>query len=533
MTKTLYAYISRDLAKVMAMAFVGLTGLLTIIGIVEPLRKQGISGVQVLWLFGYTMPVMFTFTLPISALFAATFVYGRLSEDNELLAAKASGISAVNLLKPGLVLGVIVTILTLVLTNYVAPAMVARSQSFVMQEVEGLIFQQLRKKQHVEMGDRVVHVSRFDSQARRFEGAVVIDRKSDEDVRLYVSPKATVHFSREHGKNYVTISLRDTVATGSGDYSMVYIGDTTIESVPLPTMTKEGPAWYNWDELGATLRDPGRNHEIRGLLAKVRQQACLEMLSSRIIDSISGTPDHSYRLDDEEGRYYYVISAGKAEADKRGAKLTADDTPVTIREYLRGKSNVRKTIIADSAEIRATWSTQSKVMKASIEMIGNVAVMIGRGDHRDPPRHSKWKIGSLRVPDDIIAKADAIDLRDYREARKYTKSEDLLKRLFARVGRLQSKIKAEMHGRVAFSLSCCLMIAMGGALGMILRGGQVLAAFAISFGIAILVIMIVFMGKQLVTNPGIPPIVGIGAIWSGLGLLLIGNSYFYVRLMRR
>ena len=92
MTKTLYIYLSRDLAKVTLMALVAFTLVMTIFGVLEPLRKQGLSGLQALSLFGFTMPVMLSLTFPIAALFAATFVYGRFSQNNELLAAWASGV---------------------------------------------------------------------------------------------------------------------------------------------------------------------------------------------------------------------------------------------------------------------------------------------------------------------------------------------------------------------------------------------------------------------------------------------------------
>ncbi len=93
MTKTLYSYLSRDLLRITLMALVVLTMLFTILVAIEPMRKQGLTGTQVLDLFGYIVPVVLPMTLPISALFAATFVYGRFSQTNELLAAKASGLA--------------------------------------------------------------------------------------------------------------------------------------------------------------------------------------------------------------------------------------------------------------------------------------------------------------------------------------------------------------------------------------------------------------------------------------------------------
>ena len=149
MTKTLYVYISRDLARVTLMGLIAFTLVMTVFGVAEPLREQGLSGLQVLRLFVFTVPVMLSLTLPIAALFGATIVYGRFSQNNELLAAKASGVSAIHILRPALALGLVVTLLSLVMSDYVTPAMAARGEKFVLANVEGFALQQLRKMNYV------------------------------------------------------------------------------------------------------------------------------------------------------------------------------------------------------------------------------------------------------------------------------------------------------------------------------------------------------------------------------------------------
>jgi len=107
--KTLHGYLARDLMRVTGMALVAFTLLMTVLAIMEPLRKQGLATSEVASLFIYTLPVMLSLTLPFAALFAATIVYGRFAQDREMLACNASGISKVVLLKPAIVLGIIVT----------------------------------------------------------------------------------------------------------------------------------------------------------------------------------------------------------------------------------------------------------------------------------------------------------------------------------------------------------------------------------------------------------------------------------------
>ena len=62
---------------------------------------------------------MVSLTLPIAALFAATIIYGRFSQDNELMACRASGICTLSLLRPAVWLGVVVSIVTRILATVV------------------------------------------------------------------------------------------------------------------------------------------------------------------------------------------------------------------------------------------------------------------------------------------------------------------------------------------------------------------------------------------------------------------------------
>ena len=109
MLRTLHFFLARELAKVTLMSLVAFTLVMTVFAIIEPLRKQGLSSDQVISFLGYTLPMMVSLTLPIAALFGATIVYGRFSQDNELQACRAGGIATVRLLEPAIVLGVLVT----------------------------------------------------------------------------------------------------------------------------------------------------------------------------------------------------------------------------------------------------------------------------------------------------------------------------------------------------------------------------------------------------------------------------------------
>ncbi|RKY24398.1 MAG: hypothetical protein DRP83_07775, partial [Planctomycetota bacterium] len=139
---------------------------MTVFAIIEPLRKSGLAAGQVGMLFGYTLPVMVTLTLPFAALFATTIVYGRFSQDREMLACRASGISVFAMLKPALALGLGVSIITLTLTNFVSPGMARQAQRTVMQNIRRIAYHLIQKESHVKFDKGsntiIVHATQVD-----------------------------------------------------------------------------------------------------------------------------------------------------------------------------------------------------------------------------------------------------------------------------------------------------------------------------------------------------------------------------------
>ena len=123
------------------------------------------------------------------------------------------------------------------------------------------------------------------------------------------------------------------------------------------------------------------------------------------------------------------------------------------------------------------------------------------------------------------------------QAEQFTRSRKILRHVDylkdKRISNLRSALVAELHARVAYGLSCFLMVAMGAALGVIYRGGQFISAFAISAVPASIIIALILMGKGMVRNPSVRPEYGLACIWGGIAALLVANALLYLRLARK
>ena len=146
MVFTLHRYIFRELFRSFFLATVVLTLMISVGLLVPILQDFGVSPGQIIHLLGYFLPIALTFVLPMSALFASSLVYGRFAADRELDACRASGISLWTLIYPGLMLAIFVAVANLILSFYIAPALIHRREQSVKANAEHILFRNIQRK---------------------------------------------------------------------------------------------------------------------------------------------------------------------------------------------------------------------------------------------------------------------------------------------------------------------------------------------------------------------------------------------------
>jgi len=541
LTKTLYLYLSRDLGRVAALALVAFTLILTVFAIIEPLRREGLATEQVLALIAYTVPVMISLTLPIAALLAATIVYGRFSQDNELMACTASGVSTLSLLRPALVLGGIVTVITLLLNNFIAPKMAEMAETAVKANIKNIAYNQLRSKGYLKTRRYIIHADYADPDANIMYGVVAADIHKPHRVQVFAFRQASVFFNR-YGKE--TYLLADPVVDPVGPLSneggklQVYSSEARVPlDDPLPNPIRDEPAWYDWKQLLETLADPSRNYAINEEVKSIQRAICFDRMYREIASTVEVGKPYT-RLVNKQGEMF-EIRAPKASVTDTEVDLQSDTAggrrrPVVMT--VRRGQEVIETSTADECLVRASY--YRRVFSVEIELTGHVMQRIG-GDATSAPQQ-KTKLYPVRVelPKDLMSSAQKITLEEMcNRPESVTPSKSIQKRIDTlrrhKIRKLIGKIKAEMHSRIGYGLSCFLLVAMGAALGLLFRGGQIISAFAISVAPAAVVIVMVIMGKEMIRNPEVPMAAGLACIWSGIALLLVGDVVVYMRLMRK
>ena len=569
--KRLQKYLVVDLAKATSMSAIVLTLLFTILGIFEPMRKQGLAPEQVLLLFGFMLPIMLSLTLPVAAVFAATLVYGRFSQDNEFLACRASGVATWDILKPALGLGGAVTVLALILGNFVAPALAGHAGRAILSNIEGIVFNKLRTHGTIERGRVIVRADHVDVHERRLDGVVVVIRpniqelyslrqelKKETDPERKRALQTTVE-AKQHDLVCVTAATARVTGFRTTDDGKITVGidlhkpvaafinefdeggqDFTSGSLSVDNPTRQKVRWYGWGTLLALRRDPTKYVGVTRELSELRQLIQQQTFFVELLGSLKA--GKWYDLNVDETTRYRILSPGADRVSAATVSLLGgrdaggQETLVVVEVY--ENSALKQTLYAMEGHLTAEEPALRKGLAITLRL-GESVQVVPADPNEAPYRPKGWRRGQIPLPVHIEREtAEGLTVDGLQLTKERYKDNPRVYRAITNlheevIPKLMMEITAEMHQRIAYGVSCLIMVAMGAALGLVFRGGQVVVAFALTVIPAVLVIAMVYMGTTIMQNPDAPIGVGMATTWGGISVIGVVNVILYWRLSRK
>ncbi len=133
--KILRHYILKEFLAAFAISIFVLTFVMVLgnmVKIAELIIAKGVPLLSAGKLFLYLIPFLFRFILPIATLAAILLSVGRLSSDNELIAIRSNGISLIGVVLPLLVIGLILSLFSVILNNEIIPLSHHRSRETIV-----------------------------------------------------------------------------------------------------------------------------------------------------------------------------------------------------------------------------------------------------------------------------------------------------------------------------------------------------------------------------------------------------------------
>ncbi|MBW8040206.1 MAG: YjgP/YjgQ family permease [Planctomycetes bacterium] len=538
MVFTLHRYIFRELLKVFVPTAAALTIILSLGSILRPVQEYGVGPGQVVHLMGYFLPIALTFVLPMAALFAAALVYGRFASDNELDACRASGISLLTLIYPGIALAIIVATANLILSFHVVPTFVHRAERSLKANAKQILFRNIQRKGFYKLppdGQYVIYADQANPQNDTLSGVIVVEVKSNEIKKIVTAEKAEIDFNPQEQFNEVQI-----VAYNTYQFGTEAEGGFSAERLPL-TM-----------EFGSLLGDDikfkkiGEMKKIRDVdftlfypIAKLARdtysQITVESLAEDIAEKITDEPNSFYQLHSSEKFIEFTASRCNIGEEKE-VELSGDVVMVEYdafsRQHLRTLECEKASLHLEGDELAPTLTMELDNPKWR-QVEGPEGMAMG------------WlRIRGLIIPQAVKNVANKFATEDGLDARKLAFDSSALQKgpsskLRALQDELQTEIrdtlaeiKAEIHSRLVFGIGCVSLIMIGIGLGIILRGGHLLSAFGASSVPAAVLVVCIMMGKNITKNSDARAGSGIVLMWGGLVFLSLLAIVMYRRLLK-
>jgi lipopolysaccharide export system permease protein len=183
-------------------------------GIVAEASQAGLGPTQILAAIPLLVPSTLPYTIPATTLFACCVTYGRLAADNEILAIKSSGVNILLVVRPGLLLGLAMTCLTMGLYWDVIPSSHRLLRQLVFDDAEELLYSMLRKQNRIDIPQMPFAIWVQGVEGRKLIDPVIKRRNAQGKTEFTARAKeATLHVDMARRK--ITIVLKAGTGTSS------------------------------------------------------------------------------------------------------------------------------------------------------------------------------------------------------------------------------------------------------------------------------------------------------------------------------
>jgi lipopolysaccharide export LptBFGC system permease protein LptF len=563
MSRTLFLYIFKDLIRIFILTSGALAGIMSFGGLLRPLTQNGLDAGQVGKILTYFMPAMSTYSLPVAALFATTMVYGRLSGDNELTAMRASGISYIRITYPAIVLGLVVSLISLLFLCFIVPVFTLKVEKVIYSNLAKIVANSVERTHEIKGGldkDSVHAEAAYLQPANPIHpheqcvvliGATIVGYDRAEGSEMYarfrpakdflLARKATLYITQEGGTDEVQVRIipeggtrfsRRATGGDRGGVEFIEYGPITM-----PSPIKENPKFMVLSRLHDFFRDPGKAQAVTTVVQKLilrdQERAMVRLYAAGLLGPEKATV---IRPNDNED---YVIHTGDSVVET--PKDKEDEIIITAKASARLPRIERlrdgqQDLSAEAAQIILKVAPDPSTGRVDIEARMASAIVRSSGDvmaRNNYPLHFSaampTTVANLRnktahnfLADEQLPPKDHLQLK--RELIKTTNS-----------------VIAEMNNRASFAVSCIILVMVGCALGIMFRSGNFLTAFAVSVIPALLSIVLIVTGQHTCENipyeikSGFhnPLSIGLTLIWSGNLVVLVIATVLLTKLQRR
>ena len=556
MVFTLHRYIFRDLVKTFLLASLVLSLILGLGIMLRPMRQFGVDPARVPELIFCTLPITLTMVMPIAALFSTTLNYGRLAVDNEINACRSSGIGLMTLIYPALTLALLVGMATLLLAFHVIPVFTQKFDAILKADAEAILYRNITKTGSLgDFGGKFsryrLHADRAFPDQHRLENFIVLQTDGDTIERVISARDVRIYFQSQENQQQVTLHLSDCREI-ERDENKFYVreADHLEIRIPIPSLWKDDVKFKKLAEMQEIRRDMTRFKPVRELLDQYRRQLITESFFHWCNRQLQEKQYVDLPVEQDRLRIWAMNCRIKPDKPPRGDRKdkkkvkpkkvsTAQLTGLASGEihvdhyYPNQPQHPSRHYEAEKARLVINPLTTPLTATLLLERVTRTYA----GDPRDYTDRT-YTLANIEIPASIKTPVFAYNLKEVlaRDAHPRIASaylESLYRKLTKLCNGLETEITVELHTRLAFGVSCVVLVVFGAALGIILRSGHLLSAFGVSCVPAILCLTTIFTGKHIAEDSSSGMVWGIVFLWSGIVVVTVADGWIIRNLLRR
>jgi hypothetical protein len=553
--RTLWVYTFADLARLIILSGAVLVTVIAFTSTVRYTAEGKLGPLETLRFMIYIMPPMLQYALPFAAGFGATLAFHRMTQDNELTAAHAGGISHRAILAPALFTGVIIATILFYLSGQIIPRFARSAEQLITLDATKVLENSIRAGRSVEVAGKVFYadnVYKIETPPKDATDQLVLTNVA----ALELGPAGKVAKESFTQRAWLTFyrssadAPDDPVERPDKTLTLVVLsfesnqtyeegkGLGTAESGgiihPISGGVRDDPKFLTTSELAELPDHPDRYGDIntfrRGLALGIIQHQWLKSIDAAL------RKDRRVRLVDPEKREYIVHAAA---LDRAGDTWVLRPLPGRDVEVERlhpaapGKTAPPGTrFVAKSAHLAPEKDETQRLRGVSLgltmmnvsgqslnreelgdqESSGGVGVTTektyGRLTFPDSTQNDLLGMPSLKLLSEIESRGLGADPAIGPAAAD----------LRQRITNLGKHVLSKQHERAAHVAACLVMVVTGAVTALRLGSCLPLTVYLWSFFPAILTILTISAGQHATRSMGYP---GLIILWGGVAFLAV------------
>jgi lipopolysaccharide export system permease protein len=250
----LQRYVVGEVLRAFFLALLTITAIFVLFMVMAEAAKAGLTPYDIARLVPFIIPSSLPYTMPVALLFSVTVVYGRLAADNEVIAVKTAGLSAMTVLMPAFAVGLVLSLVLLAVANDGIPRATHQAKKIVFGNFEDMFYKVLKKERELNNYSWPFYIKVKDVEGRELIEPIFKHRSggptNPSQFDLTVQAKrATITFDLD--QDVVRVFLVGSESTGSSAHPDFIFLDQKEMQIPLPS--------GKWGNIEPTIQEKTRD----------------------------------------------------------------------------------------------------------------------------------------------------------------------------------------------------------------------------------------------------------------------------------